>query len=308
MNVSLLRMTCPNCRTPLETRGEDLLICPGEGREYLCEGGIWRCLLPERAQYYARFLQEYESVRLAEGRGSSEPQYYRALPFEDLSGRSTADWRIRARSFTTFVKQVLVPLESERSNALKILDLGAGNGWLSNRLAQRGHRLAAVDLRTGELDGLGALRHYKTTFLAVQAEFDRLPFLDGEFDVAVFNASLHYSSDYSSTLKEALRVLARTGSLAIVDTPLYQQAASGQAMVSERQERFKQLYGFPSNALPSQNFLTPALLEQLSGELSLDWQAMRPFYGLSWLLRPWRARLRGRREPASFPVLIGRRR
>ena len=109
-------------------------------------------------------------------------------------------------------------------------------------------------------------------------------------------------------MKEALRVLARTGSLAIVDTPLYQQAISGQAMVRERQERFKQLYGFPSNALPSQNFLTPALLKQLSRELSLDWQAMRPFYGLIWLLRPWRARLRGRREPASFPVLVGRRR
>ena len=127
MKVSLLRMACPNCHTPLESRGEDLLVCPGEGREYLCERGIWRCLLPERAQYYARFLEEYEIVRQAEGRGSSEPQYYRALPFEDLSGRSRADWRIRARSFTTFVEQVRVMVR--RAEPPDYDSLEALGGW-----------------------------------------------------------------------------------------------------------------------------------------------------------------------------------
>lgn len=306
MNIPPLNLTCPNCHARLEAQAADLLVCPNDGREYLCEEGIWRCLLPERAQYYARFLQEYETVRLAEGRGSRDPQYYRALPFEDLSGRSGKDWHIRARSFTTFVKQVLSPLEHEQGAAMKILDLGAGNGWLSNRLAQRGHCLAAIDLRTGELDGLGALRYYNSAILAVQAEFDRLPFMDDEFDLAIFNASLHYTSDYATTLEEALRVLVPSGRLAIIDSPLYHQAKSGQAMVSERQGRFKRLYGFPSNALPSQDFLTPAQLEKLSHDLGLSWQTIWPFFGLGWLLRPWRARLRGQREPASFPVLVGR--
>ena len=307
MNIPLLNLTCLNCHTQLEVQAADLLVCPNDGREYLCVEGIWRCLLPERAQYYARFLQEYETIRLAEGRGSHDPQYYRALPFEDLSGRSGKDWRIRARSFTTFVKQVLSPLEHEQGTTMKILDLGAGNGWLSNRLAQRGHRMAAIDLRTGELDGLAALRHYNSAILAVQAEFDHLPFMDDEFDLAIFNASLHYTGDYTTTLEETLRVLTPAGRLAIIDSPLYHQAKSGQAMVTERQERFKQLYGFPSNALPSQDFLTPTQLEKLSHDLSLTWQTFRPFFGLGWLLRPWQARLRGRREPASFPVLVGRR-
>jgi SAM-dependent methyltransferase len=159
----------------------------------------------------------------------------------------------------------------------------------------------------GELDGLAALRQYNSAILAVQAEFDHLPFMDDEFDLAIFNASLHYASDYATTLGETLRVLTPAGRLAIIDSPLYHQADSGQAMVSERQERFKQLYGFPSNALPSQDFLTPAQLEKLSHDLDLSWQTIWPFFGLGWLLRPWPARLRGRREPASFPVLVGRR-
>ena len=64
-----------------------------------------------------------------------------------------------------------------RNSALDILDIGAGNGWLSNRLAQKGHRPVAVDIFTDGLDGLGAARHYGMSFPLVEAEFDRLPFV-----------------------------------------------------------------------------------------------------------------------------------
>jgi SAM-dependent methyltransferase len=306
MNASLPRLACPLCHTILEPNGHNTLICLYDRRVYSQQAGIWRCLLPERGHVYAQFLREYNTVRSAEGRGSDEPGYYQALPFADLSGRYRADWRLRARSYTTFVRRVLVPLEKQRAAAMKVLDLGAGNGWFSNRLARRGHALAALDLRTGNRDGLGATRHYHVPLLAVQAEFDRLPFPDGEFDLVVFNAAFHYATDYTLTLRESLRVLDTTGHLAILDTPFYRQASSGHAMVYERQLQFLQKYGFPSNALASENFLTPIRLEELQRDLNLTWQTIQPFFGLSWLLRPWRARLRGRREPANFPILIGR--
>jgi hypothetical protein len=34
---------------------------------------------------------------------------------------------------------------------------------------------------------------------------------------------------------------------------------------------------------------------------------VRPDYGLRWAIRPWMARLRRRREPASFRVIVGTR-
>lgn len=306
MGPKRLRLACPLCHTPLEPDGSHTLCCPNDRRVYSQQAGIWRCLLPERRHIYAQFLHEYESVRMAEGRGSSEPEYYQALPFFDLSGRYSADWRLRARSYTTFLRRVLVPLEKQRTAGMAVLDLGAGNGWLSNRLARRGHALAALDLRTGERDGLGALHHYDQPILAVQAEFDHLPFPEGEFDLIVFNASFHYATDYTITLRECLRALNPVGRLAILDTPLYRRAASGQTMVRERQTHFLHKYGFPSNALASENFLTHARLVELQQELHLDWQTIQPFFGVSWLLRPWRARLRGRREPANFPILVGR--
>src|SRR5438093_8459185 len=100
----------------------------------------------------AQFTREYTTVRRAEGWGSADRAYYQALPFVDLTGRFPAIWRIRARSYATFVSQVVEPME--RRGTLRILDLGAGNGWLSNRLTQRGYSVTAIDLLDASLDGL----------------------------------------------------------------------------------------------------------------------------------------------------------
>jgi SAM-dependent methyltransferase len=217
-----------------------------------------------------------------------------------------ADWRIRAIGFDTFVAQVLVPLEQSKVPQ-RILDLGAGNSWLSNRLAQRGHAVWAVDLATNDFDGLGAYRKYDTVFTPVQAEFDRLPFPDAAVDLLIFNASLHYSVELRATLAEALRVLAPAGSLVILDSPVYQDAASGAQMVRERESQFQERFGFPSNALPSENYLTYGRLNELAAALHLRWQILTPFYDLRWTLKPLVARLLGRREPAKFHLIVGKR-
>jgi hypothetical protein len=41
------------------------------------------------------FLDNYRTIRHAEGRGSDDPAYYLALPYEDLSGNNGDQWEIR---------------------------------------------------------------------------------------------------------------------------------------------------------------------------------------------------------------------
>lgn len=306
--ASGLTLACPRCRAPLVLDGDGVARCPAEGDRFTREGGIWRFLLPERAPRFARFMEEYSAVRRAEGRGDDDPSYYRALPFADLTGRFRDDWRIRAVSYQALVDRTLPPLEVQRpGQPLRILDLGAGNGWLSYRLARRGHAVAAVDLRTDPYDGLSAYVHYDAVFTPVQAEFDRLPFADDQADLAIFNASLHYSPDYAATLREALRVLRPDGRIVILDSPVYRDAGSGEQMLRERAADFTRRFGFPSNSLPSEGYLTAARLDGLAAALGLRWRIDEPWYDWRWALRPWLARLRGRREPARFLLITGER-
>ncbi|NIR48592.1 class I SAM-dependent methyltransferase [candidate division KSB1 bacterium] len=298
---------CPSCRDALENIGKEAFRCPPEGHRFEKIDGIWRFLLPDRKQKYANFIKEYERIRKAEGRGSDDPTYYQELPFKDLSGRFVEDWRIRTATYLRFVGEVIHPLHKSLGRPVRILDVGAGNGWLSNRLTQLGHLVIGLDLVTNDFDGLRACKHYLDPFELVQAEFDHTPFPNELFDLMVFNASFHYSEGYETTLSEALRVLKKAGHLVILETPVYKDARSGEQMVKEREEAFTKTYGFPSNSLRSENYLTYERLDELARTADLRWHMVKPNYGWKWRLKPIVAKLRRRREPAQFLILVGKR-
>ena len=251
------------------------------------------------AEARRQFLEDYRRIRSAEGRGSDQSDYYRALPFDDLTGANSGQWRIRARTFRKFVSRVLPRTPS------RVLDLGAGNCWLSYRLAELRHEPVAVDIFADSRDGLGAARHYPVSFSRVEADFSELPFAKSSFDMIVFNASLHYSGDYARTLAEARRCLRARGRVVILDTPIYRLAQHGEQMRAERQIFFEQQHGFRSEALRSIEYLDERTLETLSRELRVTWRIHRPWYGFAWMLRPWKARLTGRRPPSRFWILEG---
>jgi SAM-dependent methyltransferase len=247
-----------------------------------------------------QFLEDYARIRAAEGRGSEDSAYYRALPFFDPTGRNSSQWRIRACSFKYFKRRIL-----PRSTC-NILDLGAGNCWLSYRLAELGHAPVAVDIFADPRDGLGAARHYPVRFPVIESGFDDLPFADSQFDLAVFNSSIHYSSDYVRTLSEARRCLRPEGRVVILDSPIYKRRDHGEAMRVERQIHFEHQHGFRSEALGSIEFFDLEMLEDLRHKLSLTWEIHRPWYGWRWHMRPVRARLKGQRPPSRFWILVGK--
>lgn len=294
----MIELACPRCHSPLEPFGPAGLRCPHDGGTYDQVDGIWRMLLPGRLEFYARFIQDYEMVRRLEGRSSGDPAYYRTLPYHDSEA-----WRIRARSFEALMDRVVQPLESP-GRPLRILDLGAGNGWLSHRLAARGHDVAAMDLTVNDFDGLGCASRYDARFLPVQAEFDSLPLPDRSVDLVLFNASLHYSTDYGTTLKESMRVLLSGGRILVLDSPIYHDPESGRRMIAEREAQFSRQYGFPSNNLPSEGYLTWDRIEQLASANGLQVGVITPSYGLRWNARPLVARLLRRREPAGFHIVV----
>lgn len=252
-----------------------------------------------------RFLLEYRHIRHAEGRGSHDSGYYCALPFRDLSGRNEAMWAMRATTYRHFVSKVLKPLEAGTRRALDILDLGAGNCWLSHQLARRQHRPIAIDIFSDNLDGLAAARHYPLSFPVIESDFDAIPLPSSSIDLAIFNASLHYSTDYEKTLTEVRRCLRPSGTVVILDSPVYRRREHGLRMVQEKHAEFLQRYGFPSDSLPSLEFLDLPTLRHLHEVLGIEWQVSQAWYSWKWHLRPLMASLRRRRPPSRFLTLVG---
>lgn len=299
-----LAMRCPVCRaslTPLD------LTDPSVRRECLrChfvvanQGGIWRALDPVREIHFRRFTTEYSILRDREGDSLGLP------PAEVRSGNG---WqrRIREGSISYLESKVLPLLEQRARRPLRVLDLGAGSAWLSGQFAWRGHECVAVDLLDHAVHGLGAARHYLARrprpFACVQADMDNLPFAAGQFDVAIFSASFHFSEDYVRTLRETVRCLRHGGEVVIMDTPYFNRDESGRAMVLEQHESFQAQYGFASNSIHSREYLTDDILEGLERECGLRWRLGRPWYGLNWALRPWKAMLQGHREPSKFYLI-----
>ena len=191
-----VRMQCPRCRTDLIG-----LSCMQCGLRLWTSHGIVHALPPERVAHFARFMADYERIRAAEGRGSESKEFYLGLPYKDNSGRNSGQWHIRAQSYQCLINHVLETPGRRRT----VLDIGAGNCWMSFRLALLGYRPIAVDLLTNEDDGLGAAVHYRDAlpefFPRFQAEITRLPFQSEQFDVVIFNASFHYSEDYEASLR-----------------------------------------------------------------------------------------------------------
>jgi SAM-dependent methyltransferase len=297
-----IRLRCPRCGT-----GIDALDCIACGFCIVLDDGIAHALAPESAAHYARFMHDYERIRTAEGRGSASGAFYLGLPYRDASGRNRAQWRIRAHSYDYLVRHLLAG--PERGD--RILDLGAGNGWMSFRLALAGYRPCAVDLLTNEDDGLGAARHYRARlphlFPRFQADIARLPFADAQFDAAVFNASFHYAEDGTASLREALRCVRPGGMVIVSDTPWYARAESGRRMVDERRAAFLRSHGTAADSIASLHYLTDARLRCMADALSIRWDVHRPWYGLAWAMRPLVAKLRGRREPAQFRLHVVRK-
>jgi ubiquinone/menaquinone biosynthesis C-methylase UbiE len=266
--------------------------------------GIVRALPSESKSRFEKFVRDYQNVRTKEEWGSPVPEYYLSLPFKDLTGKHEGIWRIRARTLLYLQNRVLAHVKARTAFGLRILDIGAGNGWLSYRLARLGHFPVAVDLLDDDRDGLGAAKHYLSQlderFPRFQAEMDCLPFESGQFDVAIFNASFHYSADYEKTLREAMRCLRDSGFVIIADTAFYSRDESGKQMLEERRVRFEQQFGIRSDATQSCEYLTPATLDELAKRLGIRWNVSKPWYGLQWALRPVKSMLQRRREPSKF--------
>ncbi len=247
----------------------------------------------------AAFLAQYRAVRDRDGYRRDSSGYYRALPSTPHTDPQHIVWQVRARSFERFRTMVRARF---RGAAPALLDLGAGNGWLSYRMTLDGCRAVAVDIHDDERDGLGAGRYYDVRFARVQADFDRLPFEPRRFDVVVFNGSLHYAPNTRATLTRVAPLVAPGGVIAVIDSPMFECAETGRAMRDRTRQRFKRDYGIAEPIEPGEGFLLFSALADTARALGFDAQFFESCGGTRWALGRLAGRVRHGIQPARFGV------
>jgi len=168
-----------------------------------------------------KFVDDYRLVRAEEGYASVDPEFARRLPFRDITGRNAASWRARALHYLV-IRLSLAMVRAGTQGVPRVLDLGAGNGWMARRLA-RSFRVTALDVDGGDT-GLGSLRDSRVA--CIVGDIESLPLRTGSVDAVVAAATLHYAVDLSGALTETARVLRPGGLLIIADSPVYADAVA----------------------------------------------------------------------------------
>jgi len=296
----LPRLACPDCRTDLGVPPGDDVACAACARTFELRGGVWRFLTPSRGQALDPFVQQYRAVREREGRRRATPEYYQRLPSVAADDPHAGDWTIRRETYHHLLRHVLAGLPLP----IQALDVGAGSGWLCHRLTALGHHAVAVDAIDDEVDGLGAARHYATSFPIVQADFDALPFAARQFDLIVFNGSLHYAADIGATLAGAHRLLAPGGALVVMDSPMFRADRDGSAMVDEKMRHFVLDCGLADAVPQGIGYFTFARLAAIADQLQLRPSFLPSRGPLRWRLARQLARVRLRRAPAAFGLWV----
>lgn len=302
MSMWLPQFVCPQCMTPVGLAGDAVVRCRDCGRSYDRRDGIWQFLLEERNPRLDAFARQFRAVRQHEGRGRDSSDYFRSLPWVPADDPFAGEWRIRRESYRHLLRRAF----STRPQPATVLDLGAGNGWLSNRLSTLGHHVVAVDTLTDPVEGLGMIRQFATAIVAVRADFDALPFAPGQFDVVVFNASLHYAPDPRASLTGARPMLAMGGTLVVMDSPMFRTDPDGAAMVADSVRRLTSDNGFREFVQPGRGYLTFGSLAASAGALQLQSEFIPSRGPVAWRVRRHLARFRLRRQPAAFGIWMAR--
>ena len=117
-------LCCWNCGALLGLIDSRSALCGRCGTVSLKQDEVWHALSPRLAQAFEHFIEDYESIRLAEARGSSDPAYYLALPYTDITGKLSSQWNIRASTYRYIETNILSRMTKR---PMRILDL---HHWL----------------------------------------------------------------------------------------------------------------------------------------------------------------------------------
>jgi ubiquinone/menaquinone biosynthesis C-methylase UbiE len=160
------------------------------------------------------FEADYLSLRKKEGRLYTDEEVAR-LPHVVKNASLKKEWAIRSASCQRLIKYL-----AGKKTKLSILEIGCGNGWLSNQLAAvTKTQVLGLDVNQTEL--AQAQRVFSKPNLSFLYGDVRTGIVKDKFDVIVFAASFQYFQSTQEILKACFSHLTSGGEIHIIDTQFY---------------------------------------------------------------------------------------
>ena len=162
------------------------------------------------------FEQAYRQVRLQEGWVLPDEQV-RLLPEVDRDHPLRKEWSLRKASTARLLRYL-----RGRPSIRSILDLGCGNGWLSNWLSTLpGVTVTGLDIHGEEIAQARRVFGERDALQFRKGELEALEEKGEKFDLILFAASIQYFPSLPTILDRALACLRPQGEVHLIDSPLY---------------------------------------------------------------------------------------
>jgi SAM-dependent methyltransferase len=182
----------------------------------------------------------YLRVREKEGRIYTD-DIVRDLPIVPNGHPLADEWKARSASASRLRRYL-----TRFSRRLTILDIGCGNGWLANVLAQSGHKVVGLDQNNYELKQAARVFSKKADVLFMQADVFSAPFEHESFDIVILASSIQYFSDLHMLFRTLWKYLQGSGEIHVLDSPLYRDQDVESA--TDRSHEYYTALGFPDMA------------------------------------------------------------
>lgn len=202
-------------------------------KEYFLDG-IYYLSLPEKQTFDEG---EYLRLRQKEGRIYTDAEVA-MLPKVGYFNKLKHEWKVREKT----LKKLLKYFSDKKEN--NILEVGCGNGWLSNALSEKTQNyFFALDLNQHELKQGARIFNENKRLKFVYGNVYENIFSREVFDFIIFPSSIQYFDNIKRLIERIFYFLKPEGEVHIIDSNLYSDHQVNMAEL--RSENYFNSLGFP---------------------------------------------------------------
>jgi ubiquinone/menaquinone biosynthesis C-methylase UbiE len=188
------------------------------------------------------FAVKYIALRNKEERVYRD-KVVRELPEISDNHPLSREWQIRKVSMEKLLQHL-----KTRENCKTILELGCGNGWLSSHLAANLQaEICGMDINDVELSQASDVFSNHTNLSFLFADVFSVELGPRLFDTIIAASCVQYFPDLQKLINRLLELLAPSGEIHIIDSPLYRTTKEINAAQERSRDHFISL-GFPEMA------------------------------------------------------------